>query len=107
MRRSWRCSLEIFSPEAQHYLVGEMPELTNMQEDNEPVEEAFSGPITNYLEGTTGPLAEGHEIVYEFYQNDPPEAVIESTHNVLTQEEALMHVEECREAIVKELQRWH
>ena len=69
-------------PDPWHYLVGGVPEKVDMTTDDEPVEMAFM----------PAQLVSFQALKTRF---------IERTHNVLTREEALAHVEECREAVLK------
>lgn len=95
-------------PDPWYYVPGGSPELFTDLDVTEPVELSFHGTATQLLTNLPSKVPEGCEVVYKYNTvGEDPEAVIERTHNVLTREEALMHVEECREAILKELQRWH
>ena len=95
-------------PDPWHYLVGGVPESIDIANDNEPVEMAFHANVARYVPGFENKIGDDCELVYKFNsESNEPEVVIERTHNVLTREEALMHVDECREAILRELQRWH
>ena len=96
------------APDPWYYVPGGAPELFTDLDPDEPVELSFHGTAAQLLTNLPTKVPEGCEVVYKFRAGEEePEVVIERTHNVLTREEALMHVEECREAIVKELQRWH
>ena len=91
-----------------YYVPGGAPELFTDIDLDEPIELCFHGTAAQCLTNLPDKVPEGCEVVYKCRAgDDEPEVVIERTHNVLTREEALMHVEECREAILKELQRWH
>lgn len=47
------------------------------------------------------------KIVFKYHSTDKvPEVVIQRVNNILTREEALERTDECRTAMIKELQRW-
>jgi hypothetical protein len=98
---------ETSPPDPWYYMPGGVPELFT-ELDDDPVELSFHGATAQLLANAPGKVPEDHELVFKYQAMDEePEVGIERMHNVLTREEALMHVEECREAILKELQRWH
>ena len=106
---AWMCSA---APPLQPCFHSFPDETFVIASDDEPAELEISPSMCQYLV-----LPEQEIAKYESYQcwvfqygSDNAETagpVIERTHNVLTREEALKHVDQCRESMIKELNRWH
>ena len=70
-----------------------------------PPELEFANPVRTFLAVDKPQRSVGKSLV--MLVDGSGQAVIERTHNILTRAEALEHVNECRESMVKELTRWH
>lgn len=51
-------------------------------------------------------IAVDHELSFQYDKNAQPVSVIQRVNNILSRSEALEHSEECKVAMIKELQRW-
>ena len=75
-------------------------------QSDEPAELVFTHVTAKYL-NIRNSISPGSEIVFKYHSTDEvPEVVIQRVNNILTREEALERTDECRTAMIKELQRW-
>lgn len=90
-------------------------EIFIITEDDEPAELEISSRLNAYVvmpTVTNSSLSRDDSCLVFTYQqggdqNCVSQAVIERTHTVLTREEALQNAEQCKQAMIKELNRWH
>ena len=71
----------------------------------EPPQLAFDATSANFLATFDCKLQKDEMIVFNY--ESVPTAVIERVNNIITRSEALANVDRCREAMTKELLRWH
>ena len=88
----------------------DMETVMSASELDEPPQIAFPAFMSHLI--LLGPNAnpimfdDDHMLVFTYQTGQPAQAVIERVNNVLTRDEALTHVEECKEAMLLELGRW-
>jgi hypothetical protein len=109
---AWTCAAAPPQAPCMNPLVNEVFIIT---EDDDPAELEISPKLHAYvtMPNAVEPLqlAKNDCLVFEYQEDESqscvPRAVIERTHNVLTREEALQHADQCKQAMIKELNRWH
>ena len=72
---------------------------------DEPPELLFAANVSSFVSGIRKLPADGE--VVSVHLTDEPYSVIERVNNILSRSEALEHSQECRDAMLKELGRWH
>ena len=75
--------------------------------EDEAAELVFPPCCTQYLVNKSVHVPDGHGLVFRYGFEQIPEVVIQRVNNTISQEEALGHVEECRVAMIRELERWN
>ena len=106
---SWQTApvYENHAPDAIHCMAGESAQLNFLGKEHAGTREmAFSYHAAKLL-GLNIELKENEEMVFHYSPDGEIEQVIERTNNVLTRAEALQHEQDCKNAILAELGRWH
>ena len=91
-------------------LSSEIPHAVDDRELDEPPEFLFGYSMLQFVTLNANPIKSKFQrdqmLSISYAADTSPIAVIERTNNILKREEALTHVEECREAMILELMRW-
>ena len=80
--------------------------IVSPDDDNETPELVFTHKSARYLFNAPT-IPKDCELVFQYDNDAIPEAVIQRVNNLLDRTEAIREADKCREAMVKELERWN
>ena len=93
------------APTVNAFVSDEVYVIPEDDSESESAELVFTSSSSQYL--TNAPfVSKDHELAFEYNREELPTAVIQRVNHLISRDEALQHVSECRAAMIKELERW-